>query len=210
MIKRKILWQLCFVAFSQLCNASENTIFLPDGGLEVRVPSNWGIVGHKPSGNQTVAAFQLFENKAEVGTEESTNLSVTIFNLKDPETMLEFIQPLTQGVKDGELDSKFGEWVIRDWSGKQGDVQYRISDARLSHSRLGSGIHVRLAWPMLKGNPKDYDEQMKKLLHNFLGEVTKRNPIEVEQPSADRPPTSSESKPESMKKPQPESKPTPR
>ena len=84
-------------------------------------------------------------------------------------------------------------------------MEYRISDARLTHDRLAIGIHVRLAWPILEGSPKGYDDQMKKLLRNLLDGITKHNPTKAEQDGADQPATAPESKSAGDEKPKPES-----
>jgi len=179
-MKLSILGLLLLSAISLLAADSENTIQLHNGELETRSSSKWAIIAHRPAGNRTLVAFQLFENKAEAETEESTNLSITTFYLKDIESTMAFVQTLTKKAEEGEQDSEYGGWVIRDWSGKQGEVEYRITDARLTHDRLGIGIHVRLAWPILKKNPKNYDAKMKKLLRDLLDDITKRNPPKAE------------------------------
>lgn len=176
--------------------ASENTIYLHNGQLEARVPSEWVIIAHNPKGNRTAAGFQLLGNKAEEGTGDSTNLSVTTFYLKDTESMLAFVQPLTKKPEEGERDSEFGEWAIREWSGDQGDTKYRIIDARLSHVRLSVGIHVRLAWPLLEKNPKDYENQMQIVLHTILKRITDLNRSHVEKNEADQSATAEKPKSE--------------
>lgn len=180
-MKLAILSLLLLSAFSLLAADSENRVYLHNGELETRASSRWAIIAHRPAGNRTVVAFQLFENKAEEGTDESTNLSIATFYLKDTESTMAFVQPLTEKAEEGEKDSEYGDWAIRDWTGKQGEVEYRISDARLTHDRLSIGIHVRLAWPMLDANPKGYEDQMKKLLRDLLDGITKRNPAKAEQ-----------------------------
>lgn len=169
------------VAVVSLATASENTIHLHNGKLEAQIPSDWVIIGHKPKGNRTVIAFQLLGNKAEEGAGDSTNLSISTFYLKDTESMSAFVQPLMKKPEEGEKDSEFGEWAIREWSGNQGGTKYRITDARLSHSRLSVGIHVRLAWPLLEKNPKDYEKKMKAVLHMLLKSIADLNPPTAEQ-----------------------------
>jgi len=205
LLKMKLaILSLLFSAIT-LSADTENTIHLHNGELETSSSSEWAIIAHRPAGDRTVVAFQLFENKAEEGTDDSTNLSIATFYLKDTESMMAFVQPLTKKAEEGEKDSEYGGWAIRDWSGKQGEVEYRISDARLTHDRLSIGIHVRLAWPLLDANPKGYEDRMKKVLQELLDGITKRNPTKAEEDGADQPATTPQSKPEGKEKIKPES-----
>ena len=184
---------------------TENTLYLHNGKLETRVPSEWAIIAHRPAGNRTVVAFQIFENNAEDGSDEPTNLSIATFYLKDIESTMAFVQPLIKKAEEGQKDSEYGDWGIREWRGKEGEVEYRISDARLTHDRLPIGIHVRLAWPLRDANPKGYDDQMNKLLRDLLDSITKYNPLKAEQGGADQPATVPESMPEGKEQAKPES-----
>ena len=190
MIFRPLLFSL-LLASPLTTQAGENTVWLHNGKLDLRVPSDWTIIAHNPSGNRTVIAFQLHDNPAEKDTEESTNLAVSTFNLHNTESMLAFTGPLLEE-KEGAKDSSFGPWAIREWQGKQGETPYKIVDANATHEPLATGVQVRLAWPSTAANAKDYDTKMMELLRKLLGELAERNGIkpaaEAGEKKADAPP----------------------
>jgi hypothetical protein len=165
--------------------AGENTVWIHNDKLDLRVPSEWTIIAHKPAGNRTLIAFQLPGNPAEEGTEESTNLAVSTFNLHDTESMLAFTTPLIEE-QEGAENSSIGPWIVREWLGKQGKTPYKIADGRVTHAPISAGIHVRLAWPSTEANPKDYDTRMMELFRKLLKELEERHKIKPGEAPGDK------------------------
>ena len=171
----RVLPSLALLLAFTSAESAENTIVLHNGKLPVKVPAEWAIIAHQPGGNRTLVAFQTFDNPAEEGTEFSTNLVITTYNLGDAETALSFVRGL-QEKQENEAESEFGDWAIRSWSGGEGGATYQIRDARCNHPELPIGIHVRVAWPQLEGNPKEYDARMRTVLEKLLGSIVRRKP----------------------------------
>lgn len=154
--------------------AAENEIFLNNGSIHLGVPSDWVILAHSPTGNRTVVAFQIFGNPAEIGSGNSTNLAISAFALKDPETAQAFAAPLTRRTQEATTKAYEG-WEIREWQGDQDGAKYQIRDARMVNKKQNVGIHVRLAWPLLPNNPVDYEDTMSTLLKTTLDAITQKN-----------------------------------
>lgn len=156
--------------------AAENEIFLQNGSLQLGVPSDWVILAHSPTGNRSVIAFQIFGNPAEVGTRNSTNLAISTFALKDPESAQAFAAPLTKRTQDATTSRDYENWSIREWQGDQDGTKYQIMDARTTNKSLNVGIHLRLAWPLLASNPADYGDTMNALFKTTLDSISRKNP----------------------------------
>lgn len=155
--------------------AAENEIFLQNGSIQLGVPSDWVVLAHSPTGNRTVVAFQIFGNPAEVGTPNSTNLAISTFALKDPESAQAFAAPLTKRTQDATSSREYESWSIREWQGDQNGTKYQIMDARSTNKTLNVGIHVRLAWPLLANNPADYGDTMNSLFKTMLDSISRKN-----------------------------------
>lgn len=156
--------------------AADNEIFLDNGDLRISAPSDWVILAHSPTGNRTVIAFQLFTNPAEVGTPNSTNLAISTFAFKDPESTQAFSAPLTKRTQDTTTTREYAVWSIREWQGDQNGAKYQIQDARTTNKTLNIGIHVRLAWPILPDNPPGYEDSMNAVLKTVLDSISRDNP----------------------------------
>lgn len=176
-MKFMILLLLTLLTLLPVLNFAEtkNTIFLHDGKVTLKVPSDWVIIQHIPKGIKTLIAFQLMNNPAEAGTQDSTNLAITTFDLRDAKMTMNFVGELIKKLKKGEKQSEYKDWAIRQWSATQGKTKYIIYDARFTLEKSSAGIHVRIAWPELDKNPKDYNKIMKTTLENILMEILMLN-----------------------------------
>ncbi len=169
---RFVIFLLCVLTPCFL-QAQENTILLGGGKVITRAPADWVIIGHHPIGPQNALAFHILGNEAENGTRESTNLIYTSYDLAHDKSAFAFVEQLIAELKEGETQSKHGEWLLRSRKAKQGEVEYDIIDARRNLEK--HGMHVRIAWPQLKANPKDYDKKMIALLKQRLDIISKIN-----------------------------------
>ena len=150
-----------------MLNASEsNTVKI--GGKNVLLDSKWAIIAHKPLGSITSVATQI-PNPADEGTQDSTNLIVTIYDNKDAQAVLSFSQMIL-GIKDYK-EERHGEWKRLVWSGKQGETEYSIIDCVLQKEGNPVTVFVRLAYPILKNNSKDYEKEIRNSLNNVLESI---------------------------------------
>lgn len=169
------LCTLLLSAFLSLANAAENVIHLQGEQVSIRCPTSWVIIAHKPAGSPTGAvAFQVL-NPADEGTDDSTNLSVVAFDLRQTEAMLQFTQGILEHEKKKHPSKEIGDWAVHAWSDKQGNTSYEIRDCYRTAQPFG--IHVRLAVPTLPGTTKEWaeklDAEFKKLLEAITVKVPK-------------------------------------
>jgi hypothetical protein len=157
-------------SFFALANAAEHTIYIQNGQVSIKSPASWVIIAHKPAGSPSdVVAFQIL-NPADDGTDDSTNLAVTAFDVRDTEAMLKFTQPLLAPKKGEPAPKEVGKWVMLTQTDKQGATEYEIRDC---YQTMGSfGLHVRLAFPKLPKTTKEWSAKLeadfKKLLEAIV------------------------------------------
>lgn len=175
----RALWVLLLVVTCGLLRAEEvakNIIWLHQGKLKVAAETSWVIIAHRPSTEMSALGFQLHENKAEDGTPHSTNLAITTYDVRNLEALLSFNTALLAQPKAGEVASEYAGWSIRRWQGTQQGVEYIILDARTVNAASKLGLHIRLAWPLLAGNPDGYNDRMTGLLNSMIEQVNRDNP----------------------------------
>jgi len=157
---------ILFVSVVILGAAENNTIHI--GGKTVFIDSNWTIIAHKPLGAITTVATQI-PNKADEGSQDSTNLIITIYDNKDTQAVLSFSQ-MIMGIKDYK-EEIHGNWKQLVWSGNQGETDYTIIDSILQSDGTAVSVFVRIAYPALKNNSKDYDKEIRQTLSNVLDSI---------------------------------------
>ena len=174
-MKSIILLTLLSLAIQSHAN-KKNELWMHNSTLNIKADSSWVIIAHHPFGSRSSIAFQILDNEAEKGTPDSTNLVISTYDFSDIQNLLDFTKAVQSKPQEGEVDTNYEGWVIRTWSGSQGETKYTIADARTTNKATGLGIHVRLAWPLLKDNPKNYDQTMKMLLESVMSQINKSHP----------------------------------
>ncbi len=169
-MKATIIAFLLLLALS-VANAAENVIHLQSEQVSLRCPASWVIIAHKLGSPSDVVAFQIL-NPADDGSDNSTNLSVIAFDLRQTEAMLKFTQAILEHEKQKHPVKEAGEWAINTWSDKQGDTSYEIRDCYRTAKPFG--IHVRLAIPKLPKTTKDWSDKLETDFKKLLGSITSK------------------------------------
>jgi hypothetical protein len=117
---------------------------------------------------KAVAAFQI-ANPADEGTPDSTNLSISLYEATSPEAKASMLSLLGSKAK-GKIEKKrYGDWDVLSYSGQQGATTYYIRDA--FKPVADCVVMVRLAWPGLPLNPKDYDTRMEETFLSVIDTI---------------------------------------
>ena len=162
-MKMKI--HILLVVFCYLnCLAAE--INTRDNTVSVVVPDDWVVIGSQTKPPKTVVAFQI-PNKADEGTPDSSNLSISTFEVAETNAMQQLLARYTPS---NVVTTAHGEWTVRVYRSNQEQTEYVIRDA---FRRYGTFfVMVRLAWPHLKANPSDYDDRMGKSFVDVLNSIS--------------------------------------
>lgn len=136
-----------------------------DDTVSATVPDGWVIIGSQTKPPKTVVAFQI-PNHADEGTPDSSNLSISTFEPNETNAMQ---QVLMRHTTPNVVSSTNGDWTVRVYRNKQEQTEYVIRDAVRRYSSFF--VMVRLAWPHLKANRPDYDQEMERAFAQVLGSI---------------------------------------
>ncbi len=168
------LFSLLLSALLSLANAAENVIHIQNGQVSVRCPTSWIIIAHKPAGSPSdVVAFQI-PNPADEGSDDSANLSVVAFDVRQTEAMLKFTQGILEHEKKKHPSKEVGEWAVHTWNDKQGNTSYEIRDCYRTAKPFG--LHVRLANPKLPKTTKEWSDKLDADFKKLLESITVKAP----------------------------------
>jgi len=156
-----------------VANTAENVIHLQDEQVSLRCPPSWIIIAHKLGSPSDVIGFQI-HNPADEGSDDSTNLSVVAWDLRQTEAMLKFTQALLEHEKQKHSVKQVGDWAINTWNDKQGDTPYEIRDCYRTAKPFG--IHVRLAIPKLSKTTKEWYDKLETDFKKLLESITVKTP----------------------------------
>ena len=145
--------------------ASDRVVFSIVDRVQFSVPENWAVIASKSNANRTTFAFQI-KNAADEGTNDSTNLAVNSYYLKDSGAKAEFEKKTIPQNPKAQKKKFADNWDCSSFSAEQGSTPYDVWDCFRTIDQCG--IYVRIAWPHLPKNSPDYDEQMKTALRNIL------------------------------------------
>lgn len=138
--------------------------------IQFSVPGDWPVITSKSTSEKTVFAFQV-PNPADEGTPDSSDLSIIATDLRTAQDKDAF-QTQPRDNSHNAVERKLVEgWDCSSSSAVQNSTrtEYVIWDCRrVIHD---CGVFVRVAWPHLPKNSPDYDDQMVKVLTNFLTSV---------------------------------------
>ena len=169
-IMKKIIIILLLIFISQSAHALvEMKILTNEGYVGFTVEDNWTILSMQTKLPIATALFQI-PNQADSGTPDSTNLIIKFYQNSSEKAQESFNAPIK---KYGEDDIKLAEiedWKIYSQKAKQEGVVYTIIDAKRDNFAEVS-VFIRIAWPHLNGNAKDYNNEMEKRFYNFLKSV---------------------------------------
>jgi hypothetical protein len=160
---------LLVVLFSaSLGVATDQVVFTIVDRVQFSVPGDWPVVASKSTAGKTVFAFQI-PNAADKRTSDSTNLSIVSSYLKDDQDKDAFEKKASTPDHDAQEKTLVDGWRCRTFSAMQKSTQYVAWDCY--RVVADCGVSVRIAWPHLRKNPPDYDNQMETVLSDFLTSV---------------------------------------
>lgn len=135
----------------------ENVIHLQRGNVIVRSPESWVIIKHQVGSTSDLIAFQILD-PADEGTDDSANVTVIAFDLREVHATLKFTQSLLEHGKLKHVEKEQGKWIIYTWHSKQGETNYEVRDCYLTSNKYG--IYVRLAFPKLEKTTKEWSTKL--------------------------------------------------
>jgi hypothetical protein len=158
-----------------LAAATDKVVFTIVDRVQFSVPGDWPIIASQSTPEKTVFAFQI-PNQADEGTADSTNLAIVSSQLKDAKDREEFNKKAATPEHGAVEKTLVDGWVCRSFTAMQGKTQYVDWDC--FRAVADCGIFVRMAWPHLLRNPKDYDKRMESVLSDVLTSVvpSKKSP----------------------------------
>jgi len=139
------------------------------GWVRHSVGSDWlvGAVQTKPP--KTVAGYQI-PNPADEGTPDSTNVSFITIQKEDRDSVAEFTKYVSRQLgADAPTQVRRNGWVIWSQKAKQAQTIYSVRDAYKDIADVR--IFVRMAWPHLPTNPKEYNSEMERVFGWLLDSV---------------------------------------
>ena len=154
------------------------------GAVVLATSDEWKLLAYKADTPIAVAVFQIY-NPGDVGTPDSTNLSLTAFNLSSSEAkeaadkklaLLEKKEALTfPNPKGIFIQGPHGEprdhngWKVYSTAGLQ--KVHELKDQKPTEYKIlegykelgGNAVMVHFAWPILPKNPPDFSEVNEKI-----------------------------------------------
>jgi hypothetical protein len=152
-------------ATSCVVAAADRVEFKVVDRIKFSVPGDWPVIANKSTAEKTVFGFQI-PNPGDTGTSDSSNLSIVASYLKDAQDRDAFQQKASSTDRKAEEKKLVEGWRCTTFSAMQGSTQYTLWDCYRFVAECG--VSVRIAWPHLPKNPPDYDDQMGKVLSDFL------------------------------------------
>lgn len=166
-ISAKALLSIALLAASSL-SAVDRVEFTIFARVRFSVPGDWPVIASKSDKNRTIFAFQV-PNSADQNTPDSTNLTVQSFYLNDAESKAVFEKKSAKQDPSTQEQKLVADWECSNFQARQKSTAYEGWDCHRTVEEVG--VYVRVAWPHLPKNPRDYDQQMQTTLADVLAGV---------------------------------------
>ncbi|HEY6111126.1 MAG TPA: hypothetical protein VIV62_01295 [Chthoniobacterales bacterium] len=156
------------VAVSTTPSGTQFKIITPKGFVGFSVGNDWPVIAIQSKLPVAAAGFQI-PNAADENTADSTNLAITLYDqttIKGRDALAAIGK--AYGGKTPTVDHR-NNWTIYTQESKQGDTFYTVFDAKSKVADVA--VAIRLAWPHLANNAKDYDKQMTALFRRVLDSI---------------------------------------
>jgi hypothetical protein len=157
-----------FLLGSTSAVASELVTFTIVDRVQFSVPGDWPVIASRSTAEKTIFAFQI-PNAADERTPDSSNLSIVSSYLKDAKDKDAFEKKASSPDPRAQEKNFVDGWRCSTFQAMQKSTQYVDWDCY--RVVADCGVSVRIAWPHLPKNPPDYDEQMERVLSDFLTSV---------------------------------------
>jgi hypothetical protein len=167
---RNIRFWLAIVLFHVAAADAVELKILTDHGYVAFAPGDdWPVISTQTHLPVAVMAFQI-PNAADEGTPDSTNLSISLYDLGTERGRDAFARSGAQlGLQPPSVEN-IGAWRVIRQESTQGATSYTILDAQRS-TGADVAVSVRLAWPHLASNRAAYDAEMEAILRGFISSV---------------------------------------
>lgn len=150
--------------------ATELKIITNGGHVAFTAGDDWQVLQMQTEMPVATIVFQL-PNPADVGSSDSTNLVIQLFEKGSAAEKSIFASPAQQyGAVPPILDSLQG-WTIIRQNASRGTTTYSVWDAKKS-GVADVSVSIRLAWPQLATNSPNYAAEMESLFRQFLLSVS--------------------------------------
>ncbi len=165
---KKLIIILLLSAFSSMANAAEFKIFTNNGYIGFTAKDHWLVIATQTKPPIAIMAFQI-PNKADEGTQDSTNLILSIYTPESEKAQGAIKKIGLAYGSDIPEKRQYKEWAIYKQNAMQGNSTYTIIDAKKNITDVIVGI--RVAWPNLEQNDRDYNQRMVSTFNAFLDSV---------------------------------------
>jgi len=160
---------LCLVAATipmTVVQAVELTILTEGGHVAFSAGDEWPVVAAQTRLPTAVMAFQI-PDLADEGTPDSTNLSLSLYDLDTPQGRKAFAALRQPSDSIPCTASAIDAWDTACAEARQGSTTYTIMDAR-RRNVADVAVNVRIAWPHLPSNSDNHDAKMKAVFRDFV------------------------------------------
>lgn len=164
---KKVIFILVLV-LSQPAFAVEFKIHTNEGFVGFDVEEHWPVIAMQSKLPVAVAVFQI-PNVADQGTQDSSNLSISLFDPKSERGRKAASEIGNAFSSSIPTTSEYKDWKLFTQNNNQGNTRYSIIDATKSVADVIIG--VRVSWPHLPNNPDFYDNMMNVKFKTFLDSV---------------------------------------
>lgn len=171
--RASLLIPFCFLLslFSMSAFAeTEFKIITNNGFVGFTVGDDWPVISMQSKLPIAVATFQI-PNLLDVGTDDSTNLGISIYDINTKSGLTAFNSAVKKFGADTPLKvEEYGQWTVYRQQAFQGQTRYTILDAK--NTKIADvAVSVRIAWPHLTSDTEEYDSYMNSVFHTFLRSI---------------------------------------
>jgi hypothetical protein len=144
--------------------------------LNIKVDSNWVILSQRSFDSSSTITFQICGNEAEKDTPDSTILVIWTYGASELKKVLEYSKAALRNPREGQVNTNYEGWDVRTYLEPVGETKYKTAFALTTNKATGLGILIRLTWPLLKDNPRNYDQTMELLLESTMSQINQSHP----------------------------------
>ena len=142
-----------------------------EGSVGFATPGGWRTASMQSRPPVALAVFQV-PNRADEGTDASTNVALGVFDLDEPAARTARGRVGQAYGPTPPTKAAHGPWTVYRQVATQGSTTYTILDGARDFPQLNAGAAVRLAWPHLPKNPASYDADMERLYRSLLDGIS--------------------------------------
>jgi hypothetical protein len=162
-------WLVILLLQSTAASCAELTILTNHGYVAFAPGDDWPVISTQTHLPVAVMAFQI-PNASDEGTPDSTNLSISLYDLSTERGRNAFERSGSQLGSQSPSQEDIGTWRVIRQESTQGATRYTILDAQ--DSKIADvAVGIRLAWPHLETNAITYNGEMEAIFRGFISSV---------------------------------------